>query len=52
MGRGNFVRYRDTSAVICAKMAEPIEMPLCAGIGSRNRVRSGSRSPEGRGNFG
>ena len=39
-GKGHYiVKYRDT-AVICAKMAEPIEMPfgLWARMGLRNRV--------------
>ena len=50
MGRGNFeggkghpvVKYRDT-AVPCAKMAEPIEMPFgfYARMGPRNLVRWG-----------
>jgi len=51
MGRGNFereqrpiVKYRDTSVVISAKMAEPIEMPfgLWARMGPRNHVLDGS----------
>jgi len=53
MGRGNFeggigrpiVKYGDT-AVVCAKTAEPIEMPfgLWARMGRRNRVLD--KSPE------
>jgi len=51
MGRGNFegeqrpiVKYRDTSVVISAKMAEPIKMPfgLWARMGPRNHVLDGS----------
>ena len=47
MGRGNFegeqrpiVKYRDTSVVISAKMAEPIKMPfgLWARMGPWNHV--------------
>ena len=59
MGRGNFEggdgvsHCKEHSVVICAKTAEPIEMPfgLWAWMGSRNRVRWGSRSLVGRGNF-
>jgi len=50
IGRRNFEREGAShckvyghSAVICAKTAEPIEMPfgLCARMGSRNRVLDG-----------
>ena len=54
MGRGNFeagkwrsiVRYRDT-AVICAKMAEQIEMlfGLWAQMHPRNQVLDGVKDP-------
>jgi len=49
MGRGNFegkgrpiVKYGDT-AIICAKTAEPIDMPfrLRAQVGTRNHVLDG-----------
>ena len=46
------VKYRDT-AVICAKMAEPTEMPfgLWAQMGPRNHVLHGSPDPPGKGQF-
>ena len=57
IGRGNFegkkgfpiVKYRDI-AVICAKTAEPIEMPygLWARMDHRNRVGWRSSGAEGR----
>jgi len=61
MRRGNFegekgrpiVNYRDT-AVVCAKTAEPIEMPfgLWARMGPRDHVLDGGPDPPmGRGNF-
>ena len=41
------------SAVICAKTAEPIEMPfgLRTRVGQRNHVLDGVQIPLGRGNF-
>jgi len=58
IGRGNFegkkgfpiVKYRDI-AVICAKTAEPIEMPfgLWARIGPRNHVLHGGPDPPWKG---
>ena len=62
MGRGNFegakgrpiVKYRDIlAAVVCAKMAEAIEMPfgLSARMGPRNRAVDGGPDPHGKGQF-
>jgi len=64
MGRRNFeggkahpiAKYRDTlrrSAVICAKTAEPIEMPfgLWARMGPSNHVLHGVQIPRGNGQF-
>jgi len=51
-GKGRpIVKYRD--AVICAKMAEPIDIPfgLWARMGPRNRVLHGVQIPHGKGQF-
>ena len=59
MGRGNFegdnCKLQGHSAVICAKKAEPIEMPfgfLGLDRPKESFIRWGYRSTMGRGNFG
>jgi len=52
-GRASHCKVYRQSAVICAKTAEPIEMPfgLRARMGQRNRVLHGAQIPHGKGQF-
>jgi len=62
MGRGNFeagkgrpiVKVKGHSAVICAKMAKPVEMPfgLWVRMGPKNNVLDELQIPDGKGYFG